>query len=667
MLADMAADYRASTLRNLIIKAKQAYYYGGEPIMEDREYDALEDELRLLHPDDAVLSIVGAPVPPDSMLQKAVHRISMGSQSKVNSAEEFLTWYNKSCPGQAVNVSLKGDGASAAAYYDGGVLTQVVSRGDGQVGEDITANASKFKGLPVVLPEPFSGAIRLEVILTVDDWGIVDPLRSKNPRNAGSGIMGRKNGRQAELLTCFAFDIDETTNGGLRGFRTETEKLERLVELGVNTIGSRLCLSPAQTVAYYEEIAKKRSELPIWIDGIVIKVDDLAIQTSLGATAGKPKGQIAWKFDSAGAESRLISVSITGGHTGALIPVADLEPVEIGGTTVKSASLANWDEVRRLGLSIGDFVWVIKANDIIPKVISVTKKSESPLPINVPECCPFCDGPVGRRVNSGGDEGVIVECQNEDCPKKSIGKLKRWIKSVDMQGIGDSVRHALVEQMGIEDAAGLYTLVHHRRALADLVINVEKDLRLGEKRADTIIEGIEAKRSLSLELFLGSLGIDRLGTRRVQLLVAAAGGRLNRLSDFQCGLLREPSFAEEVGVPNTGAALQDGIDEMRDLILALLAAGVVVQDATVSLEDSDKIADLETVCISGKLPSGKKKSDYKEALLNSGYLLVDQVKLGLTYLVLADPSSMSSKAAKARKLAIQIISEEELEGLIQGR
>ncbi len=653
---------RETELRSQIIKAKQAYYYGGEPIMSDQEYDSLEDELRIIAPDDPVLALVGAPVPPDAMLTKATHRIPMGSQSKVNTSDEFRAWYKKSCDGLPVHLSLKGDGASAAAYFEAGELKQMISRGDGLVGEDITANALKFKGLPVVVPGKFTGAVRVEVILTVQDWEKVDATKSKNPRNAGAGIMGRKNGKQSELLTCFAFDIDEIVDGETREFDSESEKITRIVELGIGTIEHRLCSSVDEAIAYYDEVAVRRPDLPIWIDGVVIKVEDLKLQRSLGVTANRPKGQVAWKFDSVGAKTILRSVSVSGGHTGALIPNAQLEPVEIGGTTVANASLANWDEVERLDLAIGDEVWLIKANDIIPKVIRVTKRGEDRQAIVPPSECPFCGSTVGRRKNTSGAEGVVLECQNEECPKKSLGKIKRWITSVDLQGIGDSVRHALVEQMGLENAAGLYTLRDDPDALASLIINQEKELRLGKKRAATILQGIEARRELTLVDFLGSLGIDRLGKRRVELMVNAAAGKLNTLADWREGRLREEAFAESVGAPNTGAAIQDGIESMAELIDGLLAAGVVVSDATpvAALPGAEA---KKTVCISGKLPSGRKKADYEQALDAAGYHLVDKVNQDLTYLVLADPDSSSSKAKKARQLGVEIIPEERLQEL----
>lgn len=654
---------RIAELRSQILKAKQAYYYGAEPLFTDRQYDALEDELRQLAPDDPVLKLVGAPVPPDSMLTKASHRIPMGSQSKVNSIEEFKTWHEKS--GFAfVHASIKGDGASAAAYYENGRLKQCISRGDGNVGEDVTANAIKFKGLPAYVEDggqPFTGAVRIEVILTVADWGVVDPARSKNPRNAGTGIMGRKNGQQSELLTAFAFDLDEEG----REFTTESQKTDRLAELGFGVIQHQLCKTTDEAIGFYQDIVKQRDSLPIWIDGVVLKVNDIGPQRAMGTTAGRPKGQIAWKFDSSGAETTLVGVNVSGGHTGALIPNAELAPVEIGGTTVKSASLANYGEVERLGVAVGDKVWVIKANDIIPKVVRVTEQGANRQPILAPSVCPFCGGSVGRRKNTGGDEGVVIECQNEDCPKKSIGKIKRWITSVEIDGIGDSVRLALVEQLELEDAADLYLLRNKKEALADLIINQEKDIRLGEKRAATILDGIEARRELSLPQFLGSLGIDRLGKRRVELMMEAAPGELDTLEHWRSAKLRQADFAEKAGVPNTGAAIQDGLDAMGGLIDRMLAAGVVIVQTQPSAPAvSASGAALKTVCITGKLPSGKKKSDYEAPLLAAGYRLVESVDAGLDFLVMADPDSTSSKAQKARKLNVALISEEELQRMI---
>lgn len=660
----------ADLLRNLILKAKHAYYYSGEPIMTDAEYDALEDQLRQLDPDEPVLALVGSPVPADTMLIKAKHSIPMGSQSKVNSEAEFLSWAQKSeC--SVIHASLKGDGASAAAYYLQGRLVQAITRGDGTIGEDITANAMRFKGLPAWVGADgagFTGAVRFEVILTVDDWAKIDPAKSKNPRNAGNGIMGRKNGHQSDYLTVFAFDIDETVNGESYRFSTEAEKASRLAELGFNLISHRLCHSAEEAVSYFQEVAQQRDALPFWIDGVVLKANDLALQERLGVTSGRPKGQVAWKFDSSGAETELVGVVISGGHTGSIVPTGQLSPVDIGGTTVSSVSLVNFDEIARLDLAIGDKVWVIKANDIIPKIVRVTQRPETRQPILAPQVCPFCSGEVGRRINTGGDEGVILECRNPACSKKSSGKINRWISSLDILGIGDVVLESMLDQMRIEDAADLYTLKDRFAELAALVTHAERDLKLGEKRANSILEAIEAKRVLTLSQFLGSLGLEHLGKRRVELMIRSAKGELDTLDDWRSGKLRDPKVAELAGAPNIANPIQDGIDAMAPVIDKMLANGVEIlppQEDLHAESDEAQTSVRQTVCISGKLPSGKKKADYEAPLKAAGYELVDEVSKGLTYLVLADPDSTSSKAVKARKLGIEIISEDGISSIIR--
>ena len=662
------------SLRDLILKAKHAYYYG-TPIMSDAEYDALEDELRLRAPNDPVLAIVGAPVPVDSMLAKARHAMPMGSLGKVNSEEEFRTWATRAGDG-ALHGSLKGDGASAAAYYRDGRLTQAISRGDGTIGEDITANALRFKGLPAWVEDdglPFTGAVRFEVILTVEDWGRVDPARKTNPRNLGAGIMGRKNGQQSDLLTVYAFDIVDARAESAVPLTTERAKLARLQRLGFSVIPHQDCDTVDDAVAWFREVTTHRERLPFWIDGVVMKIDDLAVQQALGVTGGRPKGQVAWKFDSAGAETVLEGVHVSGGHTGALVPVAQLRPVEIGGTTVRSASLANYDEIARLDVAIGDTVWLVKANDIIPKIIRVTQRPADRQPIPVPTTCPFCGGTVARRRRStSGDEGVVLECRNADCPMKSTGKIRRWITSLEIDGIGDAVLEAMVERLGVTDAADLYALRDRIDELAAVEVtppkvqddgSARKAIALGEKRAQAIVQAIEATRQLPLDRFLGSLGIETLGKRRVHLMAEAAGGALSTLDAWRSGVLRDSAVAATAGVPNLGPAIQDGIDGTTTLIDRLLAAGVTVSahaPSTTALAPPSK----GRVCISGSLPSGRKKAAYAAPLAAAGYALVEEMSADVAYLVVADPDSTSAKTKKARALGIPIITEETLRQMV---
>lgn len=661
---------RIAALRNQILQAKHNYYYHSDAasLLSDAAYDSLEDELRLLSPDDPVLALVGAPVPAGSMLAKATHAMPMGSQDKVNSVEEFLAWARKRNVG-ALHASLKGDGGSVAAYYKDGFLTQAIGRGDGFVGEDITANAYHFKGLPNYVATTsggFTGSVRFEGILTVADWAIVDPAKSKNPRNAGNGILRRKDGSESELITAFAFDIDEYVDGELVAWSTEVQKIARLVDLGFNVIDSELVATPEAAIEYFQRVNAARDKLPFWIDGIVLKVNDVAVQKALGVTANCPQGQTSWKFDSAGAETVLESVIISGGHTGKIVPTAQFRPVEIGGTTVTSALLSNFDEIDRLGLAIGDGIWVVKKNDIIPGIVRVTERPATRLEIQRPTCCPFCGAAVGYKKLAKGEEGVILYCLNPDCEKKSTGKIGRWISSLDILGVGDALLESLVERFDLEDVSGLYTLHERAADLAQLVTNVDKDLRLGEKRATSLLAAIDLKRNLTLSQFLGSLGLDSLGKRRVDLMMKAAGGELDTLDAWRAGKLNDAAFAARAGVPGIGAQIQAGIEKMGPVIDKLLAAGVTIAAPVVNTQvDADKPT-LKTLCISGSLPSGNKKAFYKAPLLAAGYELVDDVTKGVSLLVLADPNSTSGKAQKAAKLGIKVISEDAMVALFAG-
>ncbi len=330
------------------------------------------------------------------------------------------------------------------------------------------------------------------------------------------------------------------------------------------------------------------------------------------------------------------------------------------------------ENIARLDLAIGDSVWVIKANDIIPKVLRVTQRPEHRAPILTPQACPFCNGEVGRRLKTGGEEGVILECRNGACPKKSSGKINRWISSLDILGIGDVVLESLADQLQIEDAADLYTLKDRFDDLANLITHAERDLKLGEKRASSILEAIEAKRVLTLSQFLGSLGLEHLGKRRVEIMIRGAKGELDTLADWRSGKLRDPRLAELAGAPSIAGPIQDGIDAMAPVIDKMLANGVEILPPQEDLHESAEPTEptepkRPTICISGKLPSGKRKSDYQEPLLAAGYELVDEVSKGLSYLVLADPASTSSKSVKASKLGVPVIGEEDLIKLLVNR
>jgi DNA ligase (NAD+) len=660
---------RLTELRGIIIRAKQAYYYTQQPIMEDPAYDALEAEVAEISPlgdQDPVLIMVGCPVPNDNILNKAEHRTHMGSQDKVNSIDEFRKWYAEKAKGGRVHVSWKGDGGSVAAYYEDGFLVQGISRGDGIVGEDISANVVGFKGLPAYIEDDehgvFVGSIRFEAILTKADWRITG---GKNPRNQGNGVLGRKDGQQSGFITAFAFDVEN----GIE-FATETEKSQFLESVGVTVMPWQTFDNADDVVAHYEQIMVMRGgadnvgSLDFWIDGIVIKIDDLAVQAELGlAPSGKyHKGQVAWKPENQLAKTVLRSMEITGGHTGMLIPNARFDPVELGGTTNSNASLANWEEIKRLGVAIGDTIHITRTNDIVPKVIGVVSRPATRQEMPEPTSCPFCNGDVGRNQTTKGP-GAITMCLNPGCPAKHDGKLKSWFKKTKILGVGDAVREALHDQLNIHTPADIYKLGAEIpvEQLREILISGES--RFGHN-ADYLVDEINKKRNLPIHIFLGSLGIDGLGRREVEIACQKAPAELSTLDCWRhVETLRDVNLAAKINAPNKAERWAVGIAEMSDIIDGLLANGVTCQSFVPTAPSAEPTG--TKVCITGILPSGKKKADYKDALAAAGFVLVKDVKKDISFLVVADPSIESNKSKKAvgyndKGANIQIVDESRL-------
>lgn len=646
------SEQRLSELRSLISRADAAYYNTGEAVMDDAAYDRLRDELAQLCPTDPLLKSVGSAISRANILQSVTHRIPMGSQRKAMNRDEFFAWV-ETTGATRFHASLKKDGGSAEFEYRDGALACASTRGDGRVGQDITANALKFRGLPkrgVTLDGTtlFTGSVRGEVMLLTADWAKVDPEMLTNPRNLGNGIAGRKDGTQSELLTVFAFRAYD--DDGAEVAATETEMSAKLAAAGFQVAESRTG-SAEEVRAWFDRVLEGRAALPFWIDGVVVKVDDIAAQNALGASDDRPKGQVAMKFPAMGQETVVENVVITVGHTGAVIPTATLRPVQIGGTTIASALLCNWVEIAALDVALGDRVRVIKAGDIIPKILEVIERPETRRAIAKPPVCPVCGGAVGHKTTVAGEQSANLYCLNDECEAKSSGKVKRWVKSLDILGIGEEVLASLVDQMGLKDAADLYTLKDRVGDLAGVAM--ASGVRIGLSRAESIVQEIQAKEELTIEEFVGSLGIEALGKRRVELIRQKVPGQMDTLADWMSGKL--DTIAEEAGVPNVAARIVADLEAKRALVERLVAAGVRIKASAVK---ATAPAGATSVCITGAL--SKPKAYFADLIAAKGWEYKDSVAKGLTYLVMADPSSKSSKAEKARKLGVQCIGEDEL-------
>ena len=650
---------RLTQIRDLIDRANHAYYNSGAAILEDATYDALKDEIRLLAPADVRLAQVGAAVVRDSIRQKRQHAIPMGSQNKADSKAKFLKWVDSLGlpPDTRWHANLKLDGGSNSFDYVAGGLFQAVTRGNGVEGEDITANALLFANTPkrvLLRGEPFTGYVRAEVVLPVEAWKLVDPEMSSNPRNFGNGIAGRKDGSDAQHLWVVAFRAYDARGKEIAA--TETGMEEALREMGFATSPS-VTGSAEEVWAFFEATKAKRNTLPQWIDGLVVKIDDIALQSSFGESSGCPNGQIALKFPAEGARTVIRSVEITVGHTGAVIPTAQFDPVPLGGTTVAAATLHNWDEINALDVAVGDTVLVEKRGDVIPAVVAVLDRPEARQPIAEPAVCPCCGGALERRTTLAGDASAHLYCANGACPSRVLGKIKRWAKSLNILGLGPEVISALVAQMGVKDAGDLYWLRDDLVRMA--AVEVSPGIRLGEKRAIKILHEIDATRELTISEFFGSLGVDSLGKRRVELIQRAVPGQMDTVEDWMNGKLL--AIAPAAGVPEVAPRLVAELAKKRDLVDRLLAGGVKIK-AEVAAPVAVANANAKSFCITGAL--SQPKGHFQALMEAKGHTYKDSVAKGLDYLVMADPASASSKAERARKLGVKCISEAELLALL---
>ncbi len=641
---------RLSELRRLIDAADDTYHTHGSATVEDALYDAWKDELARLDPSDPRLKRVGARIQ-GTLLQKREHTIPMGSLSKATNLGEFQKWVKGiGAVNKRLHASYKMDGGSFSFEFRNGRLVSAISRGDGLIGEDITANALKFRGLPVQCrmgDAPFTGFMRGEVILATEDWSEqVDPDALSNPRNCCVGIARRKNSHQSELLQVFAFRVFDSDGHPLRA--TETEQIHLMREMGFNCAPT-FTGTPEEVWQWYLKTQAERPTLPYWIDGIVVKLDNIAEQLALGESDQRPKGQVALKFEAEGAVSCIREVVVSVGHTGAIVPTASFDPVQIGGTTVTNATLCNWDNIRQLNVGIGDKVRVIKAGDIIPRIMEVIEKANDSGSIPEPRCCPSCGGEVKRRSNVSGDESTVLYCFNAECPAKLAGKIDRFLSSLDILGIGENLIEALIKDLGVKDAADLYTLRSRHDQLASLKLN--GGVRLGEKRANKFLAEIEKRRRLTVSQLLGSLGIFGLGKRRVALIQQAVPGEFDTLTDWLSDKLIR--LAEPAGLPNTGRRLQEDLLAQKSLIQKLLDSGVEV----IAVEAKAKGGALR-FCITGSL--SQPKSHFEGLIRDKGHDYTDTFSKEVTHLVAADPDSGSNKLQKARKMNIPVISEQDL-------
>ncbi len=637
----MKKNPRIDELEGLIRKHKDAYY-NGTPVISDAAYDALEDELRELDPENALLASVGAPLKdaPVKEWEKARHAIPMGSLNKAVGEEEFRKWAarcdelgakDKLPPiSAALFVTEKLDGLSLAVTYEKGELKDAITRGDGEVGERITANARRMKGIPGTLSSPASLTVRGEIVFLLSDFRKAFP-GATNPRNQAAGTSKRFDGQGTEQLSVYFYDLDGEEHP------TEVAKFERLDALGFLTPNyEQTDLEGA--VALHERYAKqKRAKLDYEIDGLVVRANDVHSQHMLGEKGNRPRAAVAFKFASQAKISKVVNIFWETGPSGRVSPVAVVEPVELAGATVQRASLHNASNVAHLGIGVGDEVLVSRRNDVIPYVEEVVAKNG---PAAVPPThCATCEAPLEKV-------GEYLCCRNRQCRAVMEGRIQNW---VDAQGIlewGEKLIAQLVEAKLVKEPADLYRLT------VEQIANLE---RRGELIAQKVLENLKAQLPLSLTKFLAALGVENFGLQTAKAIIS---GGFDSLEKVQAATLEELSALPGVG-PAKAKAVVEGLLERKEEIARLLAVGVVPVNKAAAGPLAGK-----TFCFTGLLSRPRK--ELEQMVESRGGTLLSGVTKDLQYLVMADPESGSSKAQKAKKYGTQCIDEAQFLALVEG-
>lgn len=628
---------RVTELEGLIATYRHVYYNPGAPPKDgvsvepvpDEVYDAWVDELADLKPRSPAVTSIGAPPSPVSEWKKAAHGVQMGSLDKINTLDELVTWirtFSERIDQEMLLVTEKLDGMSIHIRYVKGAFAQALTLGDGSIGEDISQNVCKMQGVPAKLPDKFTGSLRGEVILTKSDHQRHFPDYS-NTRNAAAGIAKRYDGTGCEHLSVLFYQVVDG-----KDFETEGQQFEWLTAMGLAvpnwyvTAMAPGVRTPQDLWVEYQQT--KRAELAYDIDGLVVRLNNLVKQMALGEKDDRPKGARAYKFAAITRETVLKGVILSVGGTGHATPVADLEPVRLLGTEISRASLYNLKYIKELGITPGCRVLIARAGDVIPRVVSVTVPS--PLPLEIPTLCPSCNEALSM-------DGEYLVCTNTaECPAQTVGRIVRYVKELGILEWGETLVEKLVEAKLVSTVADLY------RLKKEDISGLE---RMGDKSADNVLKTLWAKNPIPLDKLLGSLSIPMCATTTITAVMDSGFDTWDKIVRGGDDLRTVPN----VGPVKGGNLFRWCRTIGHKLVPELLAAGVQIK--------ARKKGALTGIsfCFTGTMT--RKREDLEALVAENGGTVKSNVTKGLTYLVMADPTSNTTKAQAARKNGTKTIGE----------
>jgi len=647
------AKKRIDQLRKLIHHHDHLYYVLDKPEISDREYDKLFRELKsleeknpsLITPDSPTQRVGGEPLKSFKTYHHKVPLLSLDNAMNIEELEEFDERVRKGLGKSKIDYvcELKMDGLAVSLHYREGKFAVGATRGDGTRGEDITQNLKTVRSIPLNLNEPVDIEVRGEVYLPYDDFVKFNEERKEkgeslfaNPRNAAAGSL-----RQLDSKITASRPLDIFIYYGDANEKTHFEVLKDAARLGFKTNpNTKLCHGIEEVKKYIEEWDKKREKLDYEIDGIVVKVNNLADHAKLGATGHHPRWAIAFKYPPMQAESVIEEIKVQVGRTGAITPVAHLKPVHLAGVVVKRATLHNEDEIKRKGIKIKDHVKVQRAGEVIPEVVEVVKSKRTghEKEFHMPKVCPVCDGKIVRPEGE-----AVARCINASCPAQVKGRIILFTMrgAMDIEGVGPALIDQLVEKKYIKNVADLYDLKKE---------DIKKLERMADKSAQNTIDSIQGSKDRPHDRLLFALGIRLVGSH-VASLIAQNYDSLEDLFDIKASEIDK--------IPGIGPKVAKSVEEFfslkenHNLIERLKKAGVRIKAARAKGPQPLKG---KTFVFTGGLEK-MTRPEAEELVRKLGGHPSSSVSKQTDYVVAG--TEPGSKLDKAKKLGIKCISEKE--------
>ncbi|WP_414149992.1 NAD-dependent DNA ligase LigA [Acetobacterium malicum] len=657
------SETRIEALRKKIAAYNRAYYLDDAPLVSDYDYDQLMQELIVLEtenpemitPDSPTQRVGGSPSEGFDKVLYSRPKLSLSNAFDAGDLRDFDRRVRQTCPVATYVVEYKFDGLTVVLNYENGIFVQGATRGDGEVGENVTTNLKTIRTIPLRLSEPVTLEVRGEVFMGKVDFEKLNQRRLAdeespfaNPRNAAAGSLRQLDPRitASRPLDIFVFNLESAADFESQ---THTETLDYLRTLGFKTSAVKAFSDIEAIIDYCSLMEVERRNLPFEIDGLVIKVDELSCRELLGNTSKSPRWAMAYKFAPDQAITTVTAITVQVGRTGALTPVAELSPVPLAGSVIARATLHNEDNIRAKDIRIGDHVMIQKAGDVIPEVDHVVfeKRSGNEVVFQMPKRCPVCDEPTFRI-----DGEAVTKCLNMACPAQVFRKLVHFTSrdAMNIEGLGPGVLRLLMDEKLVINPVDIYHLDQKREQL----VTLEK---LGEKSVDNLLAGIEASKERELSRLIFGLGIPLVGARGAKIL-AEHYQKMDNLILAQVEDLKE---IFEIG-EKMATEIVDFFQTPTniEIIRGLEVAGLnMIQETHLA---SQALAG-KTFVLTGTLPTLDRR-EAKALIEANGGKVAGSVSKKTDFLLSGEKSG--SKYEKAQSLGIAIIDEEAFLALVRG-